>query len=118
MTYLGGAALAAVFAAITAFALLPQVATFAGFTVIIGLYLVPAGALMAQPWQTAMFAAMAGNFIPLLAPTNQMNYDTLQFYNGALAILAGCGAAAVSFRLLPALVPRDADAPDSFLELA
>ena len=105
MTYLGGAALAAVFAAIIAFALLPQVATFAGFSVIIGLYLVPAGALMAQPWQTAMFAAMAGNFIPLLAPTNQMNYDTLQFYNGALAILAGCGAAAVSFRLLPPLSP-------------
>lgn len=105
MTYLGGAALAAVFAAIVAFALLPQVATFAGFSVIIGLYLVPAGALMAQPWQTAMFAAMAGNFIPLLAPTNEMTYDTLQFYNGALAILAGCGAAAVSFRLLPPLSP-------------
>lgn len=105
MIYLAGAALAAVFAAIVAFALLPQVATFAGFGVIIGLYLVPAGALMAQPWQTAMFAAMAGNFIPLLAPTNEMTYDTLQFYNGALAILAGCGAAAVSFRLLPPLSP-------------
>ena len=32
--------------------------------------------LMAQPWQTAMFTAMAANFVPLLAPANQMSYDT------------------------------------------
>jgi uncharacterized membrane protein YccC len=52
-----------------------------------------------------MFAAMAGNFIPILAPANPMSYDTVQFYNAALAIVAGCGAAAVSFRLLPPLSP-------------
>jgi hypothetical protein len=38
---------------------------------------VPAGALMAQPWQTAMFTAMVINFVPLLSPANQMSYDTL-----------------------------------------
>ena len=43
--------------------------------------------------------------MPLLAPANQMSYDTVQFYNGALAILAGSGAAAFSFRLLPPLSP-------------
>jgi uncharacterized membrane protein YccC len=69
------------------------------------LYLVPVGALMAQAWQAAMFAPMAGNFVPLLAPANQMSYDTVQFYNAALAIVAGCGAAALSFRLLPPLPP-------------
>src|SRR4029077_4300227 len=71
----------------------------------IGLVLVPAGAGMAQPWQTAMFTAMAANFVPLLAPSNPMIYDTVQFYNAAIAIVAGVGAAAVSFRLMPPLSP-------------
>jgi uncharacterized membrane protein YccC len=52
-----------------------------------------------------MFAALAGNFVPLLAPANQTSYDTVQFYNAALAIVLGCGAAALSFRLLPPLSP-------------
>src|SRR5208337_1976550 len=70
-----------------------------------GLYLVPVGALVAQPWRTPVFVAMAGNFVPLLGPQNQMSYDTVQFYNAALAIVVGCGIAAVSFRLLPPLPP-------------
>jgi uncharacterized membrane protein YccC len=60
---------------------------------------------MAQPWQTAMFTAVAANFVPLLAPANQMSYDTQQFYNAALAIVAGLGSAALAFRLLPPLSP-------------
>src|SRR5262249_14458432 len=54
-----------------------------------------------QPWQTAMFTALAVNFIPFLAPENQMTYDTQQFYNTAVAIVAGSGAAVLAFRLLP-----------------
>ncbi|MGA2257869.1 MAG: FUSC family protein [Thermoguttaceae bacterium] len=100
-----GAAVAAIFAAIIEFALLPGLETFEAFSMVIGLYLVPAGALMAQPWQRAVFASMVGRFIPLLAPENQMSYDTVQFYNGALAIVGGVGAAAFSFRLLPPLSP-------------
>jgi uncharacterized membrane protein YccC len=34
-----------------------------------------------------------------------MSYDTQQFYNGALAIVAGVGVAAIVFRLLPPLSP-------------
>jgi uncharacterized membrane protein YccC len=60
---------------------------------------------MAQSWQPVMFTAMAGNFIPILAPANQMSYDTATFYNAAAAIVFGCGAAALSFRLLPPLAP-------------
>ncbi len=71
----------------------------------IGLVLVPAGALMAQPWQTATFTAMALFFGPLLQPANQMSYDTAQFYNAALGIVAGAGTAALAFRLLPPLSP-------------
>jgi len=67
--------------------------------------LIPTGALMAQPWQRVIFAAMILGFVPLLAPENQMSYDTVQFYNGALAIVTGSGVGALSFRLLPPLSP-------------
>jgi uncharacterized membrane protein YccC len=100
-----GTSLTAAFAAIIAFAVLPNTETFAAFSLAIGLVLVPAGAGMAQPWQTAMFTAMAANFVPMLGPANPMSYDTEQFYNAALAIVAGVGAAAVSFRLMPPLSP-------------
>jgi uncharacterized membrane protein YccC len=100
-----GNVLAAVFAAIVAFAVLPKVETFAGFSIALGAYLVPAGALVAQPWQTALFVPMASNFVPLLAPANRMSYDPLQFYNAALALVAGSTVGALAFRLLPPLSP-------------
>jgi uncharacterized membrane protein YccC len=100
-----GTMIAAVAAAIIEFAVLPNLETFAAFSLAIGLWLVPAGAAAAQPWQGALFIYMAAYFTPLLAPTNQMNYDTQQFYNAALAIIAGSGAAALSFRLIPPLSP-------------
>jgi uncharacterized membrane protein YccC len=103
-SFMVGNALATVFTAIIAFAVLPGLETFESFSLAIGLYLVPAGALMAR-WQTGMFLAMAINFVPLLAPANQMSYDPVQFYNGALAIVGGSGAAALAFRLLPPLSP-------------
>jgi uncharacterized membrane protein YccC len=101
MSFMVGTGLAAAFAAIVKFAVLPVVTTFAGFCLALGLVLMPAGGLMTQPWQTAMFTAMAVNFVPLLAPANRMSYDTQQFYNGALAIVSGIGAGALAFRLLP-----------------
>jgi uncharacterized membrane protein YccC len=52
-----------------------------------------------------MFTAMTITFMPLLAPTNQMVYDTVQFYNGTVAIVAGIGVALLSFRVLPPLSP-------------
>jgi uncharacterized membrane protein YccC len=103
--FMVGTGLAAAFAAITAFAVLPRLEGFAAFSLALGVVLVPAGAGMAQPWQTVTFTAMAANFVPLLAPVNQMSYDTAQFYNSALAIVGGLGAAALSFRLLPPLSP-------------
>ncbi len=105
MSFMVGTGLSAAFAAIIAFAVLPGREGFAAFSLAIGLFLVPAGAGMAQSWQTAMFTAMTVNFVPLLAPANQMSYDTVQFYNSALAIVGGLGAAALSFRLLPPLSP-------------
>ena len=92
------------------FALLPGLHTesFAGLSLVIGLCLVPIGALLAQahqPWQIGLFTAMTLAFMPLLQPTNPMSYDPLLFYNVALAVIAGAGAGALSFRLLPPLSP-------------
>jgi uncharacterized membrane protein YccC len=108
-SYMVGVAVACVFAAIVKFAVLPGVETFAAFSIVIGLYLVPVGALISLQRLPATLTAMALGggvfFLLLLAPENQMTYDTTQFYNSALAILAGCGAATLSFQLLPPLSP-------------
>jgi uncharacterized membrane protein YccC len=105
MNFMVGVGLTAAFAAIVDFAVLPQFESFAGFCLAIGLVLLPGGALMAQAWRPIMFLAMTANFIPILAPANQMSYDTQQFYNAASAIVAGACAGAISFRLLPPLSP-------------
>jgi uncharacterized membrane protein YccC len=104
ISFMIGASLIAAVAAILKFTVLPQVTTFAGFSLAIGLVLVPAGMLMVH-WQWPMLTAMVLLFLPLLGPANQMSYDTLQYYNAALAIIAGVAAAALAFRLLPPLSP-------------
>jgi predicted PurR-regulated permease PerM len=106
-----GIILAAILTAIIAFAVLPGLETFEAFSLSIGLYLIPTGALMAtgvlmaQPRLTVVSSAMILGFVPLLAPENVISYDTKQFYNAALAIVSGSSAAAVSFLLLPPLSP-------------
>jgi uncharacterized membrane protein YccC len=110
IAFVAGAILDAVVTAFVAFAVLPALATetFAAFSIVIGLCLVPIGVLLAQarrPWQVGMFSAMTLFFVPLLQPTNPMIYNPEQFYNAASAIVAGAGAGALSFRLLPPLSP-------------
>ena len=73
VSFMVGTGLTATFAAIIAFAVLPNTETFVASSLVIGLVLVPAGAGMAQPWRTPMFTAMAAFFCILLAPTNQMS---------------------------------------------
>jgi uncharacterized membrane protein YccC len=106
-----GAFLAAIVAAIVAFAVLPwlQGQNFALLCIGMGLALVPSATLMALPWQKGwqklMFTGMTALFVPILGPANPISYDTLQFYNAALAIVVGTTVAALSFRLLPPLSP-------------
>jgi uncharacterized membrane protein YccC len=100
-----GISLAAALAAIFKFAVLPGSETFVGLAIAIGLVLIPAGALSALSWQAAIFGSVASWFVPIMAPENPITYDTLQFYNSALAIVAGAGAATLAFRLLPPLSP-------------
>jgi uncharacterized membrane protein YccC len=60
----------------------------------------------AQSWQGPVFATAANVFfIPLLAPANQMTYDTQQFYNNTLAVFSGMGAVMLALVLLPPLSP-------------
>jgi uncharacterized membrane protein YccC len=80
--------------------------SFVGFAIVLGLFLVPAGAMIAQPWNTPVFVAIVANFIPMIGPANQMSYNTIKFYNTALAIVAGCAAGALSFRLIPPISPQ------------
>jgi uncharacterized membrane protein YccC len=103
-----GIAGAVVCAAAIKFAMLPALQSFPAFCAALGLFFLPAGFAMAvsrQPIVTAVLTAMAFNFNPLLAPTNEMNYDTAQYYNSALAIVVGCGVAPLAFLLLPPLSP-------------
>jgi uncharacterized membrane protein YccC len=103
-----GIAGAVVCAAAVKFAMLPALQTFPAFCAALGLFFLPAGFAMAasrQPVVTTVLTAMTFNFNPLLAPTNQMNYDTAQYYNSALAIVVGCGVAPLAFLLLPPLSP-------------
>jgi uncharacterized membrane protein YccC len=104
--FTAGTTIAALGAAIALFAILPNMDSFIGFAIVLGLFLIPAGAMMAQPWNTALFVPIAANFVPILGPANQMSYNTIQFYNTALAIVAGCAAGALSFRLIPPLPPQ------------
>jgi uncharacterized membrane protein YccC len=116
LAYLGaiaftlGSAGSIFFAAIIKFAVLPELETFPAFCVAIGLFLIPVGFVMAQtqsrqPAVSAVFTAMGMNFLPVLAPTNPITYDTQQFYNTAVAVFVGCAAAALLFRLLPPIPP-------------
>src|SRR6516162_5514854 len=94
-----------ILAAIVKFAVLPAFETFPAFCGALGLVLVPAGSATVRSKQPAVLALLAFNFVALLAPTNLMSYDTAQFYNTALGIIAGAGGGRLGFSLLPQLSP-------------
>ena len=98
-----GTVAAVALAAIVVFAVLPAQPSYAGFCMALGLVLIPFGAMAAGPWHPLAFFPVAFLFVTLAAPTNQMTYNTLQFYNTALALTAGVGVAALAYRLIPPL---------------
>jgi uncharacterized membrane protein YccC len=104
-SFVTGVFIAVVAAAVMNFAVLPNLETFVAFSLAIGLWLVPAGAVAGR-WPSVEFTSyMAVYLVPLLAPENQMSYDTVQFYNAALAIFSGTVTAALFFCLIPPLSP-------------
>jgi uncharacterized membrane protein YccC len=100
-----GVTMAAVGAAVIKFAVLPGCETFPSLAIAIGVVLIPAAALSTLPWQPAMFGAIASWFLPLVNPENVISYDSVQFYNAALAIIAGAGVSTLAFRLMPPASP-------------
>jgi uncharacterized membrane protein YccC len=101
-----GAGVSVCLAAIAKFAVLPALSSFPAFCIALGIFLLPVGFVKVysrKPAILAVFSSMPLNFMALLAPTNQVSYDTAQYYNFALALLAGSAAAVLSFRLLPPL---------------
>ncbi len=105
MSFLIGASIAAALAALFRFAVLPHIQTFAGLSLVLGVALIPLACFLALSRRPMLFTAATANFMPLLAPTNEMIYDAQRFYDSALAIVAGIGAAALAMRLLPPLSP-------------
>jgi uncharacterized membrane protein YccC len=104
-TFTIGTMLAAICAAVAAFALLPQQSGFIGFCLVLGLVLVPVGTLLANGWRQPVFVGMATTFVPLLGPSNPPVYDPGRYYNVALPLLCGIGFAMLAIRLLPPMPP-------------
>jgi uncharacterized membrane protein YccC len=92
---------AAICAAVIKFAVLPGSETFIDLTMAIGVVIIPAAALSTLSTRPAVFGFIAIVLIPFLKPENSISYDTAQYYNDALAIIAGAGASTVAFRLIP-----------------
>ncbi len=103
--FVAGVLLGTALTAVIKFAVLPGLESFEAFSLVIGLYLVPGGALMLQPWRPTLFTFMTAFFCAYLDAANAMSYDTQQYYNTALAIVTGSAVAALSFRLAPPLSP-------------
>ena len=103
-----GAAGAVIGAGVIKFAVLPLFGSFAGLSFAIGLYFIPvsfASVYFKNKAVVGVLGAMLLVFMPLLAPANQMTYDTLQYYNLVLALLVACIVAAMSFSLFPPIPP-------------
>ena len=107
MTFLRGTTISAAAAAVLVFAVLPSATTFPSLCLALGLGLVPFGFLIALPWRYSfLFTAATFNFVPMLNVTNGMNLDGSQFWNGAIAILAGIAVGAVAMRIIPPVSPE------------
>jgi uncharacterized membrane protein YccC len=104
-SFMLGTAITAVLAWVIGFLVLPRVEGFLAFSLALGLVLIPAGALSGGTWAPLVFVAITANFVPLLAPSNPMSYDVVQFYNTAIAIVGGVGIAMLGLRLIPAVPP-------------
>jgi uncharacterized membrane protein YccC len=100
-----GCVFAAACAGVLKFLLLPAHASFEAFSLLLGAYLIPGGALATLPRIGAIAFLYEANFIPILSPTNHMVYDLSAFLNNAVAIVAGSLAGAALYQVIPPLAP-------------
>ena len=84
-----GCGIGAILAGIVKFAVLPNIQTYAGFCLVIGLVLIPTGIFASRP---PIFLGMTLFFTILLGAANQMTYDRptiLQYGDGHFGWFAG-----------------------------
>lgn len=101
-----GVGVAALLAGTVKFALLPAQDSFPALCLILGMILVPFGALTAVPRLTPLVTPMLVNVLPFLAITNRITYDPSAFYDQMLATMSGCAAAAVALHVIPPVRPQ------------
>ncbi len=92
-------------AAAIKFALLPGLESFPAFRIALAAFLIPVGTAMAATRLHPSLVICTIISVTVLQPTNEMSYDTAQFYNSALGIFVGFAAAPLSFLLIPPLSP-------------
>jgi uncharacterized membrane protein YccC len=101
-----GCTVAAAVAGLLKFFILPTQEGYLAFSLLLGAFLVPGGALATQPGSIGSIAFLYSvNLIPMLNPANRMVYDLPDFLNGALAIVVGSIAGVTGYRLIPPLSP-------------
>ena len=103
--FAAGTALTVMLACVLKFAVLPTFDSIWGLSAALAFFLVPLAALSTHPRLSAFIGPATVNFVPLVAPANQMVFNTADFYNSALSILAGCAIAAVALRVVGPLSP-------------
>lgn len=101
-----GTLLAACLAATVNFALLPNHEGFLSLALILSAVLIPLAALSTVPALAPYLVAASMNFVPLVAPSNQISFDTVAFANSALGIVGGCMAGAIALTVIPPVPMR------------
>ncbi len=101
-----GTLLTACLAAVVNFALLPNHEGFLGLALILSAVLIPLAALSTVPALAPYLVAASMNFVPLVAPSNQISFDTVAFANSALGIVGGCMAGAIALTVIPPVPMR------------
>lgn len=98
-----GTGISAILAGIFKFGLLVNRDSFLAFALVISIGLIPLGALSSLPLAAPFFVPATLNFVPMLAPTNHMTFDTITFLNTAFGLLVGCAAGGTALVLIPHL---------------
>ncbi len=106
LSFAFGCTIAAAAAGLLKFFILPAQEGYLAFSLLLGAFLVPGGALATQPGSIGSIAFLYSvNLIPMLSPENRMVYDLPDFLNNALAIVVGSIAGVAGYRLIFPLSP-------------
>ena len=104
-----GNLLAILVAAILTFAVLPAIPqNFVSLALALGVLLVPLGAklrVVANPLQLGIYNSITIMSLIQINLSNPQVFSAVSFFNSAATLVAGCVAAAISFRLIPPFSP-------------